>query len=52
MVDQLAGRRPSPYLLVVAEEEAKEQLTTATTMYREVGMTYWLEKSEAEYKAL
>ena len=23
-----------------------------TTMYREMGMTYWLEKSEAEYKAL
>jgi DNA-binding SARP family transcriptional activator len=27
---------------------AREQLTTATTMYREMGMTYWLEKTEAE----
>jgi hypothetical protein len=26
----------------------REHLTTATTMYREMGMTYWLEKAEAE----
>jgi class 3 adenylate cyclase/tetratricopeptide (TPR) repeat protein len=32
------GRRP----------EAQEHLATATTMYREMGMTYWLEKAEAE----
>src|SRR5262249_3238 len=25
-------------------EQAHEHLTTATTMYREMGMTYWLEK--------
>ena len=25
-------------------EQAQENLTTATTMYREMGMTYWLEK--------
>jgi hypothetical protein len=25
-----------------------EAVTTATTMYREMGMTYWLEKAEAE----
>ena len=25
-------------------EQAQEHLTTATTMYREMGMTYWLEK--------
>jgi hypothetical protein len=31
-----------------AREQAQEQLTTATTMYREMGMTYWLEKAEAE----
>jgi tetratricopeptide (TPR) repeat protein len=28
--------------------QAEEHLTTATAMYREMGMTYWLEKSEAE----
>ena len=27
--------------------KAPEQLTTATTMYREMGMTIWLEKAEA-----
>jgi hypothetical protein len=29
-------------------EQAKEHLTTATAMYREMGMTYWREKAEAE----
>jgi hypothetical protein len=29
-------------------EQAQEHLTTATTMYRDMGMTYWLEKAEAE----
>jgi len=28
--------------------QAQEQLTTATTMYREMDMTYWLENAEAE----
>jgi hypothetical protein len=28
-------------------EQAHEHLTTATTMYREMGMMYWLEKAEA-----
>jgi class 3 adenylate cyclase/tetratricopeptide (TPR) repeat protein len=32
--------------------EAQEHLTTATTMYREMGMTYWLEKAEAETRDL
>jgi tetratricopeptide (TPR) repeat protein len=32
-------------------EQAREQLTTATTMYREMGMTYWLEKAEADFGA-
>ena len=27
-------------------EQAREHLTTATTMYREMGMTYWLEQAE------
>jgi hypothetical protein len=26
-------------------EQAQEHLATATTMYREMGMTYWLEKA-------
>jgi class 3 adenylate cyclase/tetratricopeptide (TPR) repeat protein len=29
-------------------EQAKEQLSIATTMYRDMGMTYWLEQAEAE----
>jgi hypothetical protein len=29
-------------------EPAQEHFATATTMYREMGMTYWLEKAEAE----
>jgi tetratricopeptide (TPR) repeat protein len=33
-------------------ERAQEHLTTATTMYREMGMTYWLEKAEAELNVL
>jgi tetratricopeptide (TPR) repeat protein len=28
-------------------EQAQDHLATATTMYREMGMTYWLEKAEA-----
>jgi tetratricopeptide (TPR) repeat protein len=28
-------------------EQAQEHLTTATTMYREMGMTFWLEDAEA-----
>jgi tetratricopeptide (TPR) repeat protein len=31
-------------------ERAEEHLTTATAMYREMGMTYWLEKAEAELR--
>ena len=33
-------------------EQARAPLTTATTMYREMGMTYWMEKSEAEMREL
>jgi hypothetical protein len=33
-------------------EQAQEHLTTATTMYREMGMTYWREKAEAEMREL
>ncbi len=31
-------------------EQAHEHLTIATAMYREMGMTYWLEQAEAEMK--
>ena len=33
-------------------DQAREHLTTATTMYREMGMTYWLEQAEAELRAV
>jgi hypothetical protein len=32
-------------------QEAQEHLSTATTMYREMGMTYWLEQVEAQMRA-
>jgi class 3 adenylate cyclase/tetratricopeptide (TPR) repeat protein len=32
--------------------EAHEHFTTAMTMYREMGMTYWLEKAETEIRDL
>jgi tetratricopeptide (TPR) repeat protein len=31
-------------------EPAREHFSTAATMYREMGMTYWLEKAEAELR--
>ena len=31
-------------------EQALEHLTTATTMYREMGMTYWLEKATQQFE--
>ena len=30
--------------------KAEEHLATATTMYREMGMRFWLEKAEAALK--
>jgi hypothetical protein len=33
-------------------EQAREHLITATTMYREMGMTYWLEEAEGEIREL
>jgi hypothetical protein len=33
-------------------EQAQEHLTTATTLYREMGMTYWVEQAEAELTEL
>ena len=32
--------------------ESDEHFRTATSMYREMGMTYWLEQAEAEMKEL
>ena len=32
-------------------EPAQEHLTNATTMYREMGMTYWLEQAAAEQRS-
>ena len=29
-------------------EQAHEHLSAAATMYREMGMTYWMEQAEAE----
>jgi hypothetical protein len=31
---------------------AREHLTTATTMYREMDMRFWLEQAEAEMREL
>ncbi len=33
-------------------QQAQEHLTTATTMYREMGMRFWLEKAETEMTGL
>jgi len=33
-------------------EQAQEHLTTATTMYREMDMRFWLEQAAAESEAL
>jgi tetratricopeptide (TPR) repeat protein len=33
-------------------EQARDHLTTATSMYRDMGMTYWLEKAAAEMREL
>jgi hypothetical protein len=33
-------------------EQARDHLTTATTMYREMDMQFWLEKAEAEAREM
>jgi len=45
-------RQPSAlrYRRTGQREPAQEHLNTAMTMYREMGMTYWLEKAEDESK--
>jgi len=37
-----------PYWRTGKREQAQEHLTTATTMFREMDMPFWLEKAEAE----
>jgi hypothetical protein len=37
---------------VVLDKLAQEHLGTATTMYREMDMRFWLEQAEAEVAAL
>lgn len=34
------------------DPQAREHLMAATTLYRVMGMTYWLEKAEREMKEL
>ncbi len=33
-------------------QQANEHFMTATTMYRDMGMTYWLEKAKAEMQEM
>jgi hypothetical protein len=33
-------------------EQAQEHVATATSMYRDMGMTFWLEQAEAEMRQL
>jgi tetratricopeptide (TPR) repeat protein len=40
------------YRRTAQRDHAREHLTTATTLYREMGMTYWLEQAEAEMREL
>jgi hypothetical protein len=40
------------YHRAAQREQAQKHLTIATTMYRDMGMTYWLEKAEAEVTEL
>jgi hypothetical protein len=34
------------------QTKAREHLTTAATMYGEMGMTFWLEKADAELRGV
>ena len=36
------------YRRMNSRDQAREHLTTATTMYADMGMQFWLEKAEAE----
>jgi hypothetical protein len=39
------------YVSTDNREQTREHLTTATTMYREMGMLFWLEQAEADLGA-
>jgi hypothetical protein len=34
------------------DKQANEQFAAATSFYKDMGMTYWLEKAEAEMRQL
>ncbi len=38
------------YQRIGKREQAREHLATATTMYRDMGITYWQEKAESEMR--
>jgi hypothetical protein len=40
------------YVQTGQREEARQHLATATTMYREMDMRFWLEQAEAELRSL
>ena len=40
------------YLRASQPDQARDQLTAATTMYREMDMRFWLEKASAEMRQL
>ena len=49
-------RHPLPslaklYRRMGREAESQERFTTATTMYREMRMTYWLERAQREFES-
>ena len=52
LVAQLPSRPRQALWRTGKLEQAQEHLTTATTLYREMGMTYWLEKAEAQMREL
>jgi len=45
-----AARTVELYRHTGQREQAQEHLITATTMYREMGMTYWLEKATGQFE--
>ena len=40
------------YRVTGKQEQAMEHFTTATTMYRDMDMQFWLEQAEAEMREL
>jgi hypothetical protein len=54
-LEVLAGLAPGLgrlYRRTGKSEQAREHLTTATAMYREMDMRFWLEQAEAEVREL